>query len=134
MTESELELDAEMFAALQLSKHRIVHSKKKANHTANLSSDAKVERKLSIADIEVSTEMLESTSMDDIVKIAKRLPQRVGPDWKVIKPMDRVMHFLKQTKKLLKERDDKKKQEVLRDMVQEHPKPKEEPQRKQPLK
>jgi hypothetical protein len=69
--------------------------------------------------LEVSTDMLEEMSMDDLIKIAKRLPERKTPDGKVITAMDRVAMFLGKAKQIIKTKEQRKKQEVLREMIEE---------------
>ncbi len=55
--------------------------------------------------------------MDEIMAIAQRLPTKTLPNGQVIKPIDRVVMFLNQEKKIMKEREEKKQQEALKEIV-----------------
>jgi hypothetical protein len=50
---------------------------------------------VSIQDLEITDEMLESLKMEDIYRIAQRMPEVKGADGKVITAQDRIKIFMK---------------------------------------
>lgn len=71
----------------------------------------------SIMDIHTSAETLGNLTMDELLDIAKRTPATGAQ--KGMKPMDRVLVFLQQEQKLLKEEKEMKRNEAIRELVTE---------------
>ena len=63
--------------------------------------------------IHISAETLGNLTMDELYAIAKKYPE------KGVKPMDRVILFLQQEQKLLRQEEEAKRQAAIREIVAE---------------